>query len=75
MATLTSLNNVPLLASVDVILLMKTAVVVENRGHCIYSIRLKCYCICFSQSHLVIYIYIYAYVTLSSENDTLIQFR
>ena len=37
-ATLTSLYNVPLLTSVDVVPLMKTAGVVENSGHCIYSI-------------------------------------
>ena len=41
-ANLTSLNNVPLLTSVDVVPLMKTAEVVENSGHCMYSIGLKC---------------------------------
>ena len=29
--------------SVDVVPLMKTAGVVENSGHCIYSIGLKCF--------------------------------
>ena len=42
-ATLTSLYNVPLLTSVDVVPLMKTAGVVENSGQCIYSIGLKCF--------------------------------
>ena len=42
-ATLTSLNNVPLLTSVDVVPLMKTAVVVENSGHCMYCIGLRCF--------------------------------
>ena len=37
------LYNVPLLTSVDVVPLMKTAGVVENSGHCIYSIGLKCF--------------------------------
>ena len=36
-----SLHNVPLLTSVDVVPLMKTAGVVENSEHCIYSIGLK----------------------------------
>ena len=35
--------NVPLLTSVNVVPLMKTAVVVENSEHCIYSIGLKCF--------------------------------
>ena len=43
MASLTSLYNVYLLTSVDVVPLMKTAGVVENSGHCIYSIGLKCF--------------------------------
>ena len=42
-ATLTSLYNVHLLTSVDVVPLMKAAGVVENSGHCIYSIGLKCF--------------------------------
>ena len=42
-ATLTSLYNVYLLTSVDVVPLMKTAGVVENSGHCTYSIGLKCF--------------------------------
>ena len=43
LATLTSLYNVYLLTSVDVVPLMKTAGVVKNSGHCIYSIGLKCF--------------------------------
>ena len=43
----------------DVIPLMMTAGVVENSGHCIYSIGLKCFLNCLSLFHLVIYIYIY----------------
>ena len=35
-ASLTSLNNVPLLTSVEALPLMKTTGVVENSGHCIY---------------------------------------
>ena len=58
-ATLTSLYNVYLLTSVDVVPLMKTAGVVENSGHCIYSIGLKCFLNCLSLFHLVFYIYIY----------------
>ena len=42
-ATLASLYNVYLLTSVDVVPLMKTAGVVENSGHCTYSIGLKCF--------------------------------
>ena len=34
---------VNLLTSVDVVPLMKSAGVVENSGHCIYSIGLKCF--------------------------------
>ena len=41
--TLTSLNNVPLLTSVDVVALMKTAGVFENSVHRIYSIGLLCF--------------------------------
>ena len=37
------LYNVYLLTSVDVVPLMKTAGVVENSGHCTYSIGLKCF--------------------------------
>ena len=55
-ATLTSLNNVPLLTSLDVLPLMKTAGVVEYSGHCIYSIGLKCFWNCFWLFHLVIYL-------------------
>ena len=42
-ATLTSLYNVYLLTSVDVVPLIKTAGVVENSGHCTYYIGLKCF--------------------------------
>ena len=35
---------------------MKTTGVVENAGHCIYSIGLKCFWNCFSLFHLVIYL-------------------
>ena len=56
-ATLTSLINVHLLSSVDVVLLMKTAGVGENSGHCIHSIGLKCPCTCILLLHLLIYIY------------------
>ena len=38
---------------------VKIAGVVENSGHCIYSIGLKFFLNCFSLFHLVIYIYIY----------------
>ena len=40
-ATLTSPYNIYLLTSVDVVPLMKTTGVVENSGHCIYSIGLQ----------------------------------
>ena len=40
----------------DVALLMKTAGVVENSGHCIYSIGLKCFLNCLSLFHLVFYL-------------------
>ena len=43
MVALTSLNNVPLLTSVVVETPMKSADVVENSGHCIYYIGLKCF--------------------------------
>ena len=52
-ATLTSLYNVYLLTSVDVVPIMKTAGVVENSGHCIYSIGLRCFWNCLSLFHLV----------------------
>ena len=42
-ATLTSFYKVPLLTSVDVVPLLKTAGEVENSGHCIYSIGLRCF--------------------------------
>ena len=58
-ATLTSLYNDYLLTSLDVVPLMKTAGVVDNSGHCIYSIGLKCFWNCLSLFHLVFYIYIY----------------
>ena len=56
MATLTLLYNVYLLTSVDVVPLMKTAGVVENSGHCIYSIGLKCFGNCPSLFQLVFYL-------------------
>ena len=40
---------------------MKTAGVVKNSGHCIYSIGLKCFLNCLSLFHLVFYIYISIY--------------
>ena len=49
----TSINDVPLLTSVDVVPLMKTEGVVENCGHCIYFIGLKR----FFQSMLLNYAY------------------
>ena len=61
-ATLTSLYIVYLLTSVDVVPLMTTAGVVENSGHCIHSIGLKCFRNCLSLFHLVFYIYIYIYI-------------
>ena len=36
------------LTSVDVVLLMKTAGVVENSGHCMHSIGLRCFLNCHS---------------------------
>ena len=56
-----SLYNVALLMSVDVVPLMKTAGVVENCGHCIYSIGLVFLKLPFaaSFSNLCIYRYIY----------------
>ena len=44
---------------IDVVPLMKTAGVVINSAHCVYSIGLKYFCCCLSPFHLVIYIYIY----------------
>ena len=41
---------------------MKTAGVVENSGHCIYSIGLKCFLNCLLLFHLVFYIHIYIYI-------------
>ena len=58
-ATLASLNNVPLLTSVDVVPLMKTAGVIKNSGHCVYSIGLMCFWNCPSLLQLVLYVYIY----------------
>ena len=40
---------------------MKTAGVVENSGHCIYSIGLKCFKLSFAVSFSVLYINIYLY--------------
>ena len=51
------LYNVYLLTSVDVVPLMKTAGVVENFGHCTYSIELKCFWNCLSLFHLVYLFY------------------
>ena len=51
-----------LLLIVDVVPLMKTAGVVENSGHCTYSIGLKCFLNCLSLFHLVFYIYIHIYI-------------
>ena len=52
--TLTSPYNLPLLTSVDVVPLMKTAGVVENSGQYLYSIgvivfeiALRCFILCF----------------------------
>ena len=47
---------IPLLTSIDVAPLMKTTGVVENSGHCIYCIGLKCFLNCLSLFHLVIYL-------------------
>ena len=41
---------------------MKTADVVENSGHCIYSIELKCFGNCLSLLHLLFYIYMHIYI-------------
>ena len=46
----------PLLTLVDVVPLMKTAGVVRNSGHCIYSIGLKYFLNCLSLFHLVYYL-------------------
>ena len=43
-------------STVDVVPLMKTAGVVENSGHCIYSTGLKCFLNCLSLFHLVFYL-------------------
>ena len=51
-----SLYNVHLLTAVDVVPLMKTAGVVENSGHCIYSIGLMCFFNYLSLFHLVLYL-------------------
>ena len=41
---------------------MNTSGVVENSGHCKYSIGLMCFRNCFSLIQLVIYIYIHIYI-------------
>ena len=41
---------------------MTTAGVVEDSGHCTYSIGLSCFLNCHSLFHLVIYIYIYMHI-------------
>ena len=48
--------------STDVVPLMKTAGVVENSGHCTYSIGLKCFWNCLSLFNLVFLFYIYIYI-------------
>ena len=53
---ITYLYNVPLLTLADVVPLMKTAGVVENSGHCMYSIGLRCFLNCLSLLHLVLYV-------------------
>ena len=60
-ATITSPNNVYLMTSLDVVPLMKTAGVVENSGHCTYSIGLKSLWNCLSLFHLL-FLYIYTYI-------------
>ena len=57
-ATLTSLYNVPLFTSVDVMALMKTTGVVKNSGNCVYSIGLIFLTLSFAVSFSVLYIYI-----------------
>ena len=42
---------------VDVVPLMKTAGVVENSGHCTYSIVLRCFLNCLSLLHLVFHLF------------------
>ena len=49
-------------STVNIVLLMKTADVVKNSGHCIYSIGLKCFLSCFLLFHLVIYAYVHIYI-------------
>ena len=48
--------------------LIKTAGVVENSGHCVCSIGLKCFLNCLSLFHLVFYIYIYKYIHTLPKN-------
>ena len=43
LAQLTIMHNYLKQFNIDVVPLMKTAGVVENSGHCIYSIGLKCF--------------------------------
>ena len=43
---------------------MKTTGVVENSGHCIYSIGVKLFFYCLSLFHLVFYIYMFVCVIL-----------
>ena len=72
-------------STVDVVPLMKTAGVVKNSGHCIYSIRIKVFlkfpfavyfCVLYIYISIydtkythIIYIYMYIYVIISIIND------
>ena len=72
-ATPTSLYNVALLTSVDVLPLMKTAGVVENSGHCIYSIGLRCFLNCLSLFHLVFYVcYMHIYSCIHNTSNIIV---
>ena len=66
-STDTSLNNVHLLTSVDVVPLMNTADVVDNSGHCMYSIGLRCSISCLSLFQLVFHIYIHIYKCMQTD--------
>ena len=57
---ISNLHIYPQRSLVDVVLLMKTAGVVENSGHCMYSIGLKCFLkLPFTVSFSVLFIYMY----------------
>ena len=45
---------------------MKTAGVVRNSGHFMFSIGLRCFLICLSLFHFVLYMYIYIYIITES---------